>query len=571
MLYKMSSKKKEKIKEDDKPIRRMPIMDKKLKEKIRLQFFFIREKIRNYEEKTLHNNIEKAIKEKDKEKILEELKNHKMAEEEIEKAKGKHVFESFIEEILNASNENEKKNVLSRYEKVMKLRMPTVYEIIRDSIERNEYPLLEPIARSKFSYIGDSYIDKDAVMFFVFSGGAARGSFYKGFIKAMKESNIWPDYVIGSSAGALASAHLAYNDENVEKILNEGNIAKAFSLTRNFLTPIISFGNGIAGYSFYKLLKKAFNQTKMKDVADCFIVTVVPPWRTNVIGCSSNGEIMFSKDMLLANAVYASCSIPGIIKQYCEINVELNKLWFENDELKHAKTIKEYAMFEDGAVTQPLPIITALTIARKLNKKAFIIAINLNELNPIKNGEPYFKLKEIINILKEEEKIKEKLREKEEKRTEGAEEKTEEKKEIEESKIKSKSIENKTKAIKTAINKIKNGLKSALTTIKIYIEAIAYFIKQKKKIMISKIAPIRAFNAYKVMETHSIINILRNVKNFLKKGEGLIIINPNANGELEGVKLNDKKGMEKIAKYGYEIGKEFASILLLKNTHENRK
>jgi predicted acylesterase/phospholipase RssA len=378
----------------------------------------------------------------------------------------------------------------------------------------------------------------------------------------MKESNIWPDYVIGSSAGALACAHLAYNDENVEKILNEGNIAKAFSLTRNILTPIISFGNGIAGYSFHKLLKKAFDQTKMKDVADCFIVTVVPPWRTNIIGCSSNGEIMFSKDMLLANAVYASCSIPGIIKQYCEINAELNKLWFENDEVKHAKTIKEYAMFEDGAVTQPLPIITALTIARKLDKKALIIAINLNELNPIKNGEPYFKLKEIINILKEEEKIKEKLREKEEKRREGTEEKTEKRKEERK--------ESKIKAIKTAINKIKNGLKSALTTIKIYIEALAYFIKQKKKIMISKIAPIRAFNAYKAMETHSIINILRNVKNFLKKGEGLIIINPNANGELEGVKLNDKKGMEKIAQYGYKIGKEFASILLLKTTHENR-
>ncbi|MEM4295625.1 MAG: patatin-like phospholipase family protein [Candidatus Anstonellales archaeon] len=514
-------------------LRLMPWMEGRTKKRILKNMPSIAKKIIDeYERNNLISRLSEAINKKELNKAIEILLEHRAARLEILKLKKNGIeverrnemrlLKSFFSSLEKAEDEEKVKEVIKEYDEIMRLRLPKTYELIIDVIElKGQTPLLGPKARAKFAFIGDKNIDENAAICFVFSGGGAKGAFYMGFIKALTEEELWPDYVVGSSAGAIAAASMAYgNLEKIEKHINAKTISFCFSPITNAGTFFLSFGNGVIGYWLPKILNKAFGKTKIEDMADCFIITTVPPWRSNIIGCTSNDSICFSKNMPVAKAVWGSCSIPGIVPQPTETNAELNKIWFEGRELREARAKSSFIRLEDGNITQPLPIMTALGIARILKKKAFIIALNLNELDPIEGRvTQHFTLKEHVKIVKKEISFYEKEK------------------------------------------KVFAGLKIAL-------KGLWHWIKQQFSIFIQGIAPVRAMKANDALYVHNIINTLRNTPRILESGEAVLLINPNANGELEGIGLSDKNGMEKLASYGYKIGKEFASLLLLKNLKE---
>jgi NTE family protein len=79
---------------------------------------------------------------------------------------------------------------------------------------------------------------------FVLSGGAARGALQVGALRALLESNIRPDMLVGTSIGAVNAAYLAMRGVSLESISrlaeNWGAAAQADLLPSNYLWVTLS-------------------------------------------------------------------------------------------------------------------------------------------------------------------------------------------------------------------------------------------------------------------------------------------------------------------------------------------
>ena len=147
----------------------------------------------------------------------------------------------------------------------------------------------------------------------MFSGGATLGLFHSGVVKALREQDLMPKVLSGSSAGAIMTAMLGVADPNDIPHLLTGEHFYSDAFHFRSLQELIK-GNG--GFADVRYLKK-FLVENLGDVtfAEAFeksgldINVTVAPYNV----AQEDARIMnkyTSPDLLVWSAVLASCAVP---------------------------------------------------------------------------------------------------------------------------------------------------------------------------------------------------------------------------------------------------------------------
>lgn len=132
----------------------------------------------------------------------------------------------------------------------------------------------------------------------VLSGGGARGYAHIGILKVLDELKIKPDYIAGTSMGAIIGAAyaLGMSASEIEKKAEELKMYK-------YLDPTIPKKGLIKGEKILKLFQEIYEDKKFNE-------TKIPLY-INAVDINTGKEIIFSEGEI-ATAVRASISIPGI-------------------------------------------------------------------------------------------------------------------------------------------------------------------------------------------------------------------------------------------------------------------
>ncbi|MBE5750740.1 MAG: hypothetical protein E7346_07790 [Clostridiales bacterium] len=138
----------------------------------------------------------------------------------------------------------------------------------------------------------------------VLGAGGSRGVAHIGFIRALEETGIKPDYITGSSMGSVVGGCYAVGltPDQMEKEVGELKLSELLDISMN------PFGNAalLRSKKMRTKLKKylknyTFNQTKI-------------PFRCVAVDILTGKTKVFLGDELLLDGVSASSSIPGIFK-----------------------------------------------------------------------------------------------------------------------------------------------------------------------------------------------------------------------------------------------------------------
>lgn len=134
------------------------------------------------------------------------------------------------------------------------------------------------------------------------SGGAMGGA-HIGVLDVLKEQNIPIDIIVGSSAGAAVGAFYANGSLETFKDLISGlNIIEALSF---YADPVFPVSGLFAGKRARKFLTTLLHETRIEDLPLTYVAVA-----TDIL----TGETVPIADGLLADAVLASLSMPGIFK-----------------------------------------------------------------------------------------------------------------------------------------------------------------------------------------------------------------------------------------------------------------
>lgn len=132
------------------------------------------------------------------------------------------------------------------------------------------------------------------------SGGGARGIAHIGVLKALEAYNIFPQYISGSSAGAIIGLLYAAGKTN-EEIVDLVNKANLFNVFR-----FSSFVGGLATHHFLRqILTESLSVQDFKELPCNFYVCV-----SNI----NSGKWVILKAGNVIEAVVASSSIPLIFE-----------------------------------------------------------------------------------------------------------------------------------------------------------------------------------------------------------------------------------------------------------------
>lgn len=132
----------------------------------------------------------------------------------------------------------------------------------------------------------------------VLGGGGAKGYAHIGVLKVLEENNIEPDYVVGTSIGAIVGAMhcLGYTAKQIEQIARDIKFRQLFDLT-------LPKKGLIKGDKIENMLRHLFQNKKIEDLKKPFFAVAVD--------INDFQEVIFNKGDL-TKAVRASISIPGI-------------------------------------------------------------------------------------------------------------------------------------------------------------------------------------------------------------------------------------------------------------------
>ncbi|MFA5484849.1 MAG: patatin-like phospholipase family protein [Candidatus Pacearchaeota archaeon] len=132
----------------------------------------------------------------------------------------------------------------------------------------------------------------------VLSGGGARGYAHIGILKILDELKIKPDYIAGTSMGAIIGAAYALGMSafEIEKKADELKLYK-------YLDPTIPKKGLIKGDKILKLFEEIYENKNFDE-------TKIPLF-VNAVDIETGRELIFSEGSI-AIAVRASMSIPGI-------------------------------------------------------------------------------------------------------------------------------------------------------------------------------------------------------------------------------------------------------------------
>lgn len=133
----------------------------------------------------------------------------------------------------------------------------------------------------------------------VLSGGGIRGIAHLGVLKALKNTGIKFDHIVGTSAGSIAGSFYAagIDPEDAFKIFMETKLIK-------FVRP--AFGSlGL------------INIEKTGDIFKKFLPAHIEDLKTPMTICTTNfseGNVAYFTKGPLIRAIHASCCIPGVFK-----------------------------------------------------------------------------------------------------------------------------------------------------------------------------------------------------------------------------------------------------------------
>jgi len=133
-------------------------------------------------------------------------------------------------------------------------------------------------------------------------GGGARGIAHIGVIRGMKKAGITPDYLAGSSMGAIIAALLAIDKDwsLIEEEALSFDSGKAIKKLYDFGKVGQAVLNGI---KVKKFLHDQFGDLEFKD-------TIIP---LQIVACDlESGDEIVIKEGRIVDAIFASISVPGI-------------------------------------------------------------------------------------------------------------------------------------------------------------------------------------------------------------------------------------------------------------------
>lgn len=145
---------------------------------------------------------------------------------------------------------------------------------------------------------------------FVFAGGSSLGAIQVGMLKALVRRRIAPDFVVGSSAGAINAAYFACNPtatgvgemERLWRSLTRGDIFDVSPL-RSLWRIMVRHDHVVSPLGLARVLSAAFASRQLQDgVLPCCIVTT-----DMLTGC----EYRIRSGPVVA-ALIASAAIPGV-------------------------------------------------------------------------------------------------------------------------------------------------------------------------------------------------------------------------------------------------------------------
>lgn len=189
----------------------------------------------------------------------------------------------------------------------------------------------------------------------ILSGGGMKGLAHVGVLKALAERGIEPDLVVGSSIGALIAAVWASGtpiDEMVElarqvKRRHVFAVAHADMAFRRMRAPAVYRREPLDTLIEAMIGRPTFRQLKRRILV-------------NTVDLQSGVQVLWGlpglDDIPVADAVFASCALPGI---------------FPPREIKGRQYV-------DGAVVENLPVGALLAAGH-----GAVIAVNLNPIGPI--------------------------------------------------------------------------------------------------------------------------------------------------------------------------------------------
>ena len=169
-------------------------------------------------------------------------------------------------------------------------------------------------------------------------GGAARGWAHIGIMRALTEGKIFPDFVTGTSIGAVVGGcYLAGKLDNLQEF--------ALSLNKRRILGLLDFSLGssglVSGGKLAALLRQNLGNTHIEDLKTPFI---------SVATELGTGHEIWLRSGSLVKAIQASYCLPGIFKP-----VKIGGRWLV-----------------DGALVNPIPV----SVCRALGSRV-VIAVNL--------------------------------------------------------------------------------------------------------------------------------------------------------------------------------------------------
>ena len=197
------------------------------------------------------------------------------------------------------------------------------------------------------------------------SGGGIRGLAHLGVLKALNEAGIHPDYVSGTSAGAIAGTLYCYGytpDEIFELIVK----TKFFK----FLRPAISW-KGILTMEVIEPLYGQYIQTN--NFSELKIPLFIAA--TNL----SKGHITYFSEGEIIRPLMASSCIPGVFDPI----IMHDELYVDGGVLNNMPIdpLEELCQIIIGVNCNHLPEVHDVSNMRKMIERSVILAMNCNVYN----------------------------------------------------------------------------------------------------------------------------------------------------------------------------------------------
>jgi NTE family protein len=147
---------------------------------------------------------------------------------------------------------------------------------------------------------------------FVLSGGASLGAIQVGMLHALYERGVTPDFVVGTSAGALNGAFIASRPQTVATAEALGDIWRGMRRGRVF--PLDPFAGllGFAGLRDHLVPQRGLRGTIERQLDVELLEDLPIPLHVIATDVLTGEEVRLSEGSV-ADAVMASAAIPGVL------------------------------------------------------------------------------------------------------------------------------------------------------------------------------------------------------------------------------------------------------------------